>query len=186
MLAAKAAFPPYVQYATDQLIEAFRQGPARLRASLVGLTETELRTRARGPEQWSAHEIVIHTVDSEIQGVYRIRKIWSQSGAELPSYDQDAWARELDYHTRAASSERENALQLLACLRWSALPIFERAAGADWDRWGVHPDYGKVTLRNMLELYADHVERHLAQILETRELLGKPLHFPLLLPDRLY
>lgn len=180
------AFPPYGQYSTVQLIDAFRQGPARMLASLDGLSEAELRTRARGPERWSAHEIVLHTADSEIQGVYRIRKIWAQSGAELPSYDQDAWAREHDYHARVTSSERDNALQLLTCLRLSTVPTFERAAGPDWDRWGVHPVYGKVTLRNMLELYADHIERHVAQILETRELLARPLRLPLLLPDRLY
>lgn len=186
MLGTKVAFPPYGQYTNAQLLAAFEQGPARLRTVLSGLTEDELRSRVRGPARWSAHEIAIHTTDSEIQATYRFRKIWAQSGCDLPGYDQDAWAREHDYRGLATAAERENALVLLQSLRNSVLPIIQRATGDDWLRWGTHPEFGRVTLRNLLELYADHTERHVAQILETRGQLGKPMHFPLLLVERLY
>ena len=186
MLGTSAVFPSYAQYSNAQLLEAFERGPERLRAIIEGLTEDELRTRARGPARWSAHEIVIHAADSELQGVYRMRKIWAQPGCALPGYDQDAWAREHDYLHLASAEERSNALDLLGALRRSVLPLLRRARGADWERWGEHPDYGRVTLRNLLELYADHTERHAAQIIEIRTLLGKPLAFELLLPERLY
>jgi hypothetical protein len=179
-------FPSYAQYTTDQLLEAFSQGPDRLRAAIAGLTEAELRTRARGPKHWSAHEIVLHTTDSELQGAYRFRKIWGQSGCELPSYDQDAWARELDYLGSNTAEDRENALALLAALRRQMTPLLRRATPEVWNRWGIHAEYGKVTLRNVFELYADHTERHIAQILELRRLLGRPADLTLLLPERLY
>ncbi len=60
------------------------------------------------------------------------------------------------------------------------------ASEADRQKTGLHPDYGVVTLRNLRELNADHGERHLARMLTIRDLLGKPLSFPLLLGERLY
>ncbi len=186
MRGSTAAFPSYAQYTTDQLLEAFSKGPSRLRAAIAGLSEEELRARARGPHTWSVHEIVMHTADSELQGAYRFRKIWAQPGCELPGYDQDVWARELDYRGSGTVADRENALELLAALRRSVMPVLVRASADAWNRWGTHPEYGKVTLRNVLELYADHTERHVAQILQIRQMLGKPTRLQLLLPDRLY
>lgn len=186
MLGTSAVFPSYAQYSTPHLIEAFALGPARLRTVIAGLSEAELRTRVRGPAKWSAHEIVIHCADSELQGVYRMRKIWAQPGSPLPGYDQDAWAREHDYLHLATADERANALDLLASLRASVLPLLRRASGEEWERWGEHPEYGRVTLRNLLELYADHTERHAAQVLEMRAMMGKTLELELLLKDRLY
>lgn len=181
-----AAFPSNAQYTNEQLLGAFTKGPDRLRAAIAGLSEDELRARARGPRHWSAHEIVIHTADSEVQGAYRFRKVWAQPGCALPNYDQDAWARELDYLGSSTAADRENALELLVTLRRAVSPLLFRATADNWNRWGTHPEYGNVTLRNLLELYADHTERHVAQILQIREILGKPARLPLLLPDRLY
>jgi hypothetical protein len=45
---------------------------------------------------------------------------------------------------------------------------------------------GEVTLRQLLELYADHSERHLDQIQAVRIALSKPTALPELLPNRLY
>jgi hypothetical protein len=43
-----------------------------------------------------------------------------------------------------------------------------------------------MSLRNLLELYADHGERHLDQILDCRARMGKQLDLPSLLPRRLF
>ena len=178
-------FPSYRQYGAEQLLTAFQAGPTRMRQVIDGLTEEELRTRARGPGTWSAHEIVIHTTDSEVQGVYRMRKTFSQPGCDLPGYDQDAWAREIDYQSLPASA-REAALDLLGELRRTVTPMLRAATPAQWERLANHPEYGQLTLRNLLELYADHTERHVEQILRIRELIGRPRAMPLLLPVRLY
>ncbi|HLE20918.1 MAG TPA: hypothetical protein VJB88_07355, partial [Vicinamibacteria bacterium] len=56
----------------------------------------------------------------------------------------------------------------------------------DWKKWGSHADWGRLTVRQLLELYADHGERHIEQIVELRLLLGNPVNVPRLLPTRLY
>lgn len=100
-------------------------------------------------------------------------------------YDQDRWSRDLRYE-QASAPRLESSLDLFEALREGTLPLLTGASDDDWVRTGVHPERGRVTLRNLLELYADHSERHLAQILTRRELLGAPLEMREILPERLY
>jgi hypothetical protein len=185
MRGTAVSFPDYGCYTTSELIAAYAAGPARLRQAIEGLDEDALRARARGTDRWSIHEIILHAADSEMQGAFRIRKVRAEPDPLLPAFDQDVWARELDYQSQYAAA-RERALTLLALLREQTIPIFRRAATDDWARSGTHPEYGAVTLRNLLELYADHLERHTEQILENRALLGRPLAMQSLLLRRLY
>jgi uncharacterized damage-inducible protein DinB len=174
----------YHPYPTAQLLGIFAAAPARIRAALAGLTPAQLRARPRAGK-WSALEIASHVVDSETMGALRIRYALAQPGALVPAYDQDLWADALAYNTRDADG-LEDALVLFAALRRTTLGVLARADAADWRKTVVHAEFGEITLRNLLELYADHGERHLGQILILRELLGVPLEMPLLLDERLY
>jgi len=186
LLAPTARLVDYSEYTSARLLDAFEQAPDRVRTVIAGLSEEELRSRARGAKAWSCQEIVLHLADSEILGAFRMRKVWSEPGAPLPGYNENIWTARLD-HQHASREEREAALLVFSALRRSIVPILRRATEADLnERTGNHPEFGRMTLRNLLELYADHGERHLEQILLMRRLLEKPLEFPLLLPRRLY
>ena len=128
----------------------------------------------------------MHLADSDTQGAFRIRKAWSESGADLPGFDEGLWTSQMN-HQSASVEEREASLIAFAALRAITAPLFRRATPSDFvERGGKHPVYGRLALRNLLELYDDHGERHIAQILEIRRRLGKRLEYPLLLPTRLY
>ena len=43
--------------------------------------------------------------------------------------------------------------------------LFLKLTKEDWMQVGHHPSRGLLSVRNLLELYADHGERHLEQIL---------------------
>jgi DinB superfamily len=178
------AFPPYDFYTTDQLLEAYREGPARLRAAIAGLSMEQLRARPR-PGKWSILEIVLHVADSELSGALRVRYVRAQPGARLPMYDQDLWTARLR-HNEADVGLLDDTLALFHLLRRTTGRIFAAAHGDDWSASAIHAEYGEITLRNLLELYADHGERHVEQILQSRALLRVPLELPALLPRRLY
>jgi hypothetical protein len=185
MQGAVVAFPTtYAHHPTAQLISIFARGPERLRLAVAGLTLSELRARPR-PEKWSILEIAAHVADSELSGAMRVRLAFAQPGVALPFYDQDAWTEQLG-HCRLDEAGLERALKLFELLRETSGALLGRLTTDEWRRWGVHAEFGPVTLRNLLELYADHVERHLGQILTLRALLGKPIDLPLLLEERLY
>jgi uncharacterized damage-inducible protein DinB len=180
-----STFPPYQQYATAKLFEAYRAAPGRLRAVLEGLSPEELRARPR-TGKWSAIEITCHLVDSEIIAACRVRMALAQPGATFPGYDQDRWTPALAHQERDQRG-LETVLGLFESLRRETGLLLDRASPGDWEAaWGVHPDYGAITLRNLLELYADHGERHLQQIMTLRRLLGRPRDVEILLADRLY
>lgn len=64
--------------------------------------------------------------------------------------------------------------------------LFREASRADWDKTVSHPEWGPLTLRQLLELYADHSERHIEQIVHMGELLGRAMEIPMMLTTRLY
>ena len=169
----------------ERLLEAYAAGPARIRAALDGLSPSQLAEHpVRG--KWSIAEIILHLADAEIMGAARIRQAVAEPGSTAAVYDQDRWAAGLAYGDRGPDAVEE-ALQLFELLRRTSLPLFARVRGGGNDESVVHPGWGgPLTVRQLLELYADHSERHLAQMLERRRLVGAPLDMDLLLPDRLY
>jgi uncharacterized damage-inducible protein DinB len=164
--------------------EAFEQGTNRIRKAIEGLTESEMKQQII-PNKWSIWEIIFHLTDAEILGASRVRQAFTQSNKPLAYYNPDIWAIEMQYQN-ANMEVMEHQLQLLELLRITSLRIFKLAKETDWIKTVNHPERGEVTLLNILQLYADHTERHLEQILERRKLLGKPLDIPLLFNDRMY
>lgn len=182
-----AAFPDtYRALTTEVLVATYEAGPGRLHAVLEGLTDDDLHARPRPGNKWSILQIVVHLSDAELMGALRVRLAYGQSGSTLPVYDQDLWASALRYQeTDRQTFERR--VELFTLLRETTTPIFRQARDAEWtQRAAQHPEFGPVTLRNLLELYADHGERHIEQIVAIRELLGKGLDFPPLIEVRLY
>src|SRR5262245_24250590 len=74
MQPAAVAFPAYDFYTTEQLLEAYREGPERLRAVSAGLSMEQMRARPR-PGKWSILEILLHVTDSELSGAMRVRYV---------------------------------------------------------------------------------------------------------------
>jgi uncharacterized damage-inducible protein DinB len=180
-----SSFPSYAQYTTGELLRAYSSAPAHLRSVISGLSQEELHAHPR-PGKWSITEIALHLADAEVVGAGRVRFAWAEPGANFSAYNQDRWAAALDYQ-RADSVGLDTALALFESLRRATVLVFQRASEEDWlQRWGVHAEHGPITLRNLLELYADHGERHLGQILALRTLLRRPMDLPVLLPERLY
>lgn len=169
---------------THRLLDAYARGPERVRAALRGVPDDRLRAHPI-PGKWSIVEIAAHVADSELIGTARIRLVLGGDTPVLPGYDQDRWCGALGYQ-RLEDAGLAHVLDLFAALRATTLPLLQTASPDDWRRSGRHPEYGGVTLRNLLELYADHSERHVAQIVERRALLECPIALPPLLPERLY
>jgi hypothetical protein len=183
--AAPAAFPDdYREIPTRRLLAIFEAAPPRFGLALEGLTTGELSARPiRG--KWSIREIVCHVADSEAVGWVRMRLMLSQPDATLPGYDQDRFASGVGY---AAFDDAlvQDTLDLFARMRSISSRLLRQLASDAWESAGLHREWGRMTLRQLLELYADHGERHLDQVLDRRAALGKPLAMERLLTARLY
>lgn len=185
MRGAVMSFPDtYARVDTDVLLSAYREGPGRLRRALRHIPPDAFRAHPV-PDKWSILEIALHVADSELVGSVRIRQVLGADEPRLPGYDQDRWSRDFAY-ADGDDSRLEGSLRLFEALRAGTLPLLAGAGPDAWTRTGVHPEHGPVTLRNLLELYADHSERHLEQIVSRRRMLGCPIDLPPMLPERLY
>jgi tRNA-binding protein len=133
--------------------------PARIGALLAGRSAQDLQWTP-APSRWSIGQIVAHLADAEVVGAYRFRMILGAPGTPLQAFDQDDWAREMAYETRDATA----SLALFAALRTSLLQLVRGLDDEKLDRFGVHAERGKESVRQLLSLYAGHDLNHVAQI----------------------
>lgn len=141
------------------LIEVYARGPERLRAALAEVPE-EARKWRPGPGKWSAHEVVVHCADAETNAALRLRYLLAEKEPLIVGYDQDAWARRLDYNGQPL----EPSLAATEAARARTVPLLRGMSEADWAREGRHTESGRYTADDWLRIYAQHLEGHAGQI----------------------
>jgi len=149
----------------DTLIAQYAAGPARLRAALATVPTEAMKWRP-APGEWSAHEIVCHCADSETNSYARIRFLLTEADPVIQGYDQDRWAKTLDYH----SHPLEPALATVDGVRANTAALIRRLPDEAWTRAGRHTESGRYTAEEWLKIYADHLEGHARQIEKNVEL----------------
>ncbi|MBI4875072.1 MAG: DinB family protein [Acidobacteria bacterium] len=147
-----------------ELLERFRRGAELVAVAATGAAGSELDWTP-GPGRWSVRQILCHLADSEMVGADRLRRIIAEENPTLVAYDQDAWARNLDYTRRKVSQ----ALEMFRRIRSENYELLKDVPEPACERIGTHSERGRVTLRDMLETYAKHAEGHAAQIRAVRE-----------------
>ena len=105
-------------------------------------------------------EVLSHLADAEIALAFRIRKIAAEPRQALVAWDQDRWADGGGYRR---TPPRE-ALATFAAVRRSNLAYVGRLSAAQKKEHGRHPEYGRLTIPQMLAHWAEHDLNHLAQI----------------------
>lgn len=141
--------------------------PAKLTRAVRGLTPAQLKRRPR-PGKWSIQEIVGHLADTEIVYGFRLRMMLAQSGCPLQAYDQERWAANLGY-TRQPISQ---LLERVRVLRGENLRLLQRVPRPWWNRYGMHAERGRESVRRTIVLLAGHDINHLNQIRAIRQQFG--------------
>lgn len=147
----------------SELLERFRRGAELVAVAATGAAGSELDWTP-GPDKWSVRQILCHLADSEMVGADRLRRILAEDNPTIVAYDQDAWARNLDYTRRKVSQ----ALESFRRTRSENYELLRDVPEAAYQRAGAHSERGRMTLRDMLETYATHAEAHAAQIRDVR------------------
>ena len=113
-----------------------------------------------GPGEWSAHEVVCHTADSETNAYARIRFLVAHDDPVLQGYDQEHWVTALDYASQSAGS----ALAAVEAVRGHTAALIRRLPEAAWRRTGTHSESGPYSGDDWLRIYSAHLEDHARQI----------------------
>ena len=113
-----------------------------------------------GPGKWSVRYLLHHLSDSELVLAERIRRILSERRKVLWAFDQEDWARHLDYGTMPLELSRDIYAAARAGTRHLVAAYHETLGHREWD----HSEMGVRTLKMEMDKVAEHNEHHLDQI----------------------
>ena len=150
---------------TEPLLEELETIVAKLRVAIRGLDSATLH-RAEAPGRWSPAEVIRHLADLELVYAVRIRMAIAESDPLLPALAQTDWMMHL------GEIDVEESLSLLGVLRRSTVNLVRRLGPAVLGRGGRHPEFGGLTVEEMLQRIASHDTRHVAQIERTVRLIA--------------
>src|SRR5260370_723002 len=145
-------------------LERFRRGRELLAVVLTGVYGEEMDFTP-APDKWSIRQIVAHVADSELVGAQRFRQVIAEDNPTLGAYDQNAWAKNLDYARR----QPKQSLESFRRVRAENYDLLKSLPESAFERTGVHSERGSLTLRQLLEGYAEHAESHARQMQAIRE-----------------
>jgi len=151
-----------------ELIARYAAGPKLLRQAVEGMSREELIARPIAGK-WSTLEVVAHVADFEVVAVDRMTSVIAEQNPTLPGRDEQLYAARLAYHER----DLEEQLRIVDILRSHVRRILQTLTDADWLRTGTHTEAGPLTLEQLVERFARHIEHHLPFIDEKRKALGR-------------
>lgn len=133
--------------------------PGKITKLVRGKTRQSLAKRL-DPDKWSVVEILAHLADSELVVGYRIRLMLGASGIDLQAYDQETWA-DFSHH---AKSDPKLSFDAFRVQRERTVRLLKELTPEQWEKFGIHSERGKETVRRTVEMLAGHDINHLAQI----------------------
>ncbi len=140
------------------LLERFRRGAELLAVATTGAAGPELDFKPEG--KWSVRQIVCHLADSESVAVMRFRQVLAEENASISAWDQNLWTANLGYEKRKISQ----ALEVFRVMRSWNFELLKDVPEEAFARAGTHTERGRITLADLLRIYAEHVEGHVKQI----------------------
>jgi uncharacterized damage-inducible protein DinB len=145
----------------EALIDDIRALPARLRAAVAGLSESELDTPYR-PGGWTVRQLVHHVTDSHLHSYTRFKFAATEDRPTIKPYDENVWAGFDD----ARRLPVEASLSVLDGLHARWVAFLESLSDEAFARPIVHPQTGEWTIGGLLALYAWHGRHHTAHIVQ--------------------
>ncbi|RIK71871.1 MAG: hypothetical protein DCC67_20055 [Planctomycetota bacterium] len=152
----------------ERLIDQYLAGPQMLREAVAGLSPAELDARPI-PGKWSTREVVCHIADFEPIYADRMKRVVAENKPTFFGGDPDVFAAGLAYGRRNVADE----LELVDVVRRTMSVILRGLRAEDFQRVGVHSEYGPLSLEELLRRITGHIPHHVATIKEKRAALGR-------------
>ena len=148
-------------------IQKIRELPDKLEEAVQGLSDEQLDTPYRDGG-WTVRQVVHHVADSHMHSFLRFKWMLTENTPVIKTYDQDVWAKSPEYALPIAPS-----LSLIRGLHARWVAMLESISEKEWTgRTANHPENGIVTLDRMLDIYANHGEKHCGHIWGLRKKKG--------------
>ncbi len=145
----------------DQCLEILERTPEVVRELLAGLPANWTRTN-EGGETWSPFDVIGHLIHGEkTDWIPRVEIILgSGPDKKFKPFDRTAMFRDSEGQSLEDLIEEFGEVRRASLERLQAMPLTD----ADLDRTGIHPEFGTVTLRQLLATWVVHDLDHIVQI----------------------
>ena len=146
------------------MLKALHEAADELQGQLLGLSDEALCHRP-APDEWSLKEIAAHLRDAEACFLERLELIVSEDEPRLPDIDVDAYVLERDYQ----SADLYEVLREFSLLRRHSTGLLWGLEPADWEREGLHPYRGRLSIMQVARDMNEHDLGHLWQVRRLRQ-----------------
>ena len=151
----------------QEAIQKIAETPARIRAAVAGLSQSQLDTPYR-EGGWTVRQVVHHVPDSHLNAYVRLKLALTEDKPTIKPYAEDKWAQLAD----TASTPIATSLTLLETVHERFVILLRSLSDSDFSRQLIHPDHGERDLNWLALLYAWHGSHHTAHITELRKKNG--------------
>jgi len=144
----------------DELTRALLGTPGALR-SLVRAQSDDALTFRDSPDSWNVIEVLCHVTDGEVHDWWpRLQLILAGGEQPFDPFDRTAGFAIYRGWSTVALLDEFDRLRHENIRRVHALHL----EPADWARTGIHPEFGRVTLAELMACWVTHDLAHVAQI----------------------
>ncbi len=150
----------------ENLLQRMERAAGNFDAAIRGLSDAVL-SRRPDDKNWAAKEILCHMRDTEEQFMNRFQNILAVDEPQLVAAQADRWASDRQY----IRNDAFEALEAFQRRRKEVLELLRGLKPEQWDRGGIHPTRGRMSIKDFVTLMAGHDENHLEQL--KRALAGK-------------
>lgn len=145
-------------YNYEEAFAILRKTSDTLRELLDGVSMGAIS--ARKGNEWSARQILIHLIDTEYAWGFRVRFIMAEKKPVVSPYEQDDWVNTFTYGDLDATQ----LIRAFTPLRRVNLELLHNVDPKLFDKPAEHPQYGTITVAQMIPHLAAHDLNHLQQI----------------------
>jgi hypothetical protein len=148
------------------LLKALRETAHELESQLWGLDEDDLRWRP-SDDALCLKEIAAHLRDCEAHFLRTLETIALEDVPCVAAFDADGLLLDRDYR----HSDVYESLEELERLRHRSVSLLWQLAEDEWERSGIHPYLGPVTIARLAREQSQHDLEHLWEARRVRALL---------------
>jgi hypothetical protein len=152
------------------IIEQYAKGAGLPGESIKGLSREDFLATPV-PGTWSIQQIVMHLMDSDLIASDRMKRIIAEENPAIIGYHEGLFSQRLFYEKQ----DPFQAAEVFRMNREMTAVILRNLPAAAFNRTGMHNERGKVSLKELVAMYVQHLEHHLGFLRHKRQLLGKPL-----------
>jgi hypothetical protein len=144
---------------TTEQLDRLAAGPETVGGAIAGQSGTVLGRRPDA-KNWAPTEVVCHLRDTEEFFMLRFQAVLAMDEPRLLAADPDRWADERQYQRNEAAA----ALGAFRARRTESLALLRGLTPVQWERGGIHPTRGRMTIADLVRLMVWHDDNHVEQI----------------------